>query len=333
MRKTYLDVIRIWACVLVILMHSPMNGTSGAIQNLVYALSGPCIGLFFMVSGALLLPCEGGWAFVKKRFYKVLAPTLIWTLFYILANILIKHQSVSSLWRQILSIPFSPQGHGILWFMYVLCGLYLLSPIISPWLKTASAKDVRILLCIWGITLLFPFLKPYLNIASSPSGGFYYFTGYAGYFLLGFYLTRFEIKISLRNTILLAFVAILIIAAVRFTHTAIDFNDAISYLSLPVVMLTISYFSAMEKIGKTIRSDSRTASVLEYLSGLSFGVYLVHIFFIRYLLWDFMPGGLKQILLTVAITLLLSFLASWLISLLPFSRYIIGFKKTKSKKL
>ena len=57
-RKTYLDVIRLLACVLVVLMHSPMDGTPGAIQNVVYVVTAPCIGLFFMVSGALLLPIE-----------------------------------------------------------------------------------------------------------------------------------------------------------------------------------------------------------------------------------------------------------------------------------
>ena len=34
--------------------------------------------------------------------------------------------------KVLLSIPFATQGHGILWFMYTLIGLYIVSLIISP---------------------------------------------------------------------------------------------------------------------------------------------------------------------------------------------------------
>lgn len=111
-RKTYLDVVRIAACLLVIIMHSPMEGASGALQNVVAALTAPCIGLFFMVSGALLLPADGGLDFLKKRFSKVLVPTIFWSLFYIGANVLIKHQEISLVPRQILSIPYGRRSQA-----------------------------------------------------------------------------------------------------------------------------------------------------------------------------------------------------------------------------
>lgn len=330
-RKIYLDVIRILACVMVVLMHSPMEGASGALQNAINALTSPCIGLFFMVSGALLLPCEGGWGFVRKRFSKVLVPTLVWTAFYIAANIFIKHQDPSLLPKQILSLPFSPQGHGILWFMYTLCGLYLLAPIISPWLKSASKKDMKILLLIWGITLLFPLLDPWLQISKTTSAPLYYFTGYAGYFILGYYFSRHGISISIGKAAILALLVLACWGAVRFFPTGIKFEEAISYLSLPTVVLTVVYFCVFEKIGKKIRSDSALARTLEVLSGLSFGVYLLHIFFIRYILWGRMPGGAVQIAVTAAVTLVACFAVCWVISKISFSPYLIGYSSRKKK--
>ena len=332
-RKTYLDVIRLLACVLVVLMHSPMDGTPGAIQNAVYVVTAPCIGLFFMVSGALLLPAEGGLGFLKKRFSKVLVPTIIWSLFYIAANVLIRHQDISLVPRQILSIPFSPQGHGVMWFMYTLCGLYLLAPVISPWLKSASRREIEIILLIWGITLLYPLLKTWLDINEKVQAPLYYFTGYAGYFLLGYYFKRFGICWSRIKTVLVILVCLSCLAAIRFLPLGIPFDGAISYLSIFAVLLTAAYFSALERLGRKIDAESRLAKILEGLSNLSFGVYLVHIFFIRYLFYGFMPGGVKQVLVTVAVTVVLSFLVSWLISLLPFSQYIIGYKRPKRKIL
>ncbi len=328
-RKTSLDVIRIAACFLVVAMHSPMPGASGIVQNLIYTVTAPCIGLFFMVSGALLLPCEGGWSFVRKRFKKVLVPTLVWTVFYLAANILLKHQSLSELPRQIASIPFSPQGTGVLWFMYVLCGLYLLAPILSPWLVSSKRKDIEILLAIWGITLLFPLLENWLAVNHTVSSPFYYFTGYAGYFILGYYITRFKVRFTWLKDIAALAAVFLFLGAVKFLPLGIGYEKAISYLSLPTVVATLACFSMLEKFGEKIPSGSAMAGMLAKLSGLSFGVYLSHIFFIRYLLWERFQGGAVQIIATIAITLAGSFAVSYLISLLPFGRFITGYQTQK----
>lgn len=57
-RDFSLDLMRTLACVMVVLMHSPMQ-TDSANSLILSSLSyftAPCIGLFFMVSGALILP-------------------------------------------------------------------------------------------------------------------------------------------------------------------------------------------------------------------------------------------------------------------------------------
>ena len=58
----------------------------------------------------------------------------------------------------LFSIPFTAQGHGILWFMYTLAGLYLLVPIVSPWLRNASKHEIEIYLALWLVTLLYPYI-------------------------------------------------------------------------------------------------------------------------------------------------------------------------------
>lgn len=64
-RDLSLDLIRIMACVMVVLMHSPIptENANGVLLSSLSYFTTPCIGLFFMVSGALLLPppdCTGG---------------------------------------------------------------------------------------------------------------------------------------------------------------------------------------------------------------------------------------------------------------------------------
>ena len=57
-RDLSLDLLRIVACVMVVVMHSPIpsDNSAGIILSSLSYFTAPCIGLFFMVSGALILP-------------------------------------------------------------------------------------------------------------------------------------------------------------------------------------------------------------------------------------------------------------------------------------
>ncbi|WP_297224564.1 acyltransferase family protein [uncultured Prevotella sp.] len=57
-RDLSLDLLRIVACVMVVMMHSPIpsDNSDGIILSSLSYFTAPCIGLFFMVSGALILP-------------------------------------------------------------------------------------------------------------------------------------------------------------------------------------------------------------------------------------------------------------------------------------
>lgn len=239
-RIIYLDVIRSLACLMVITMHSPQPGTNGLLQNVIYLATSPCIGLFFMVSGALLLPVEGnGWEWVRRRLGKILCPTVFWTLFYVLANTLTSRCEWSDVPNALMSMPFSAQGHGILWFMYTLCGLYLLAPVISPWLRLASRREVECLLLLWVATLFFPILRMFVSVNEGNTGMFYYFTGYGGYFLLGYYLRRYGLQISRFVWPLLILTPFVVAIACKQLRCEIDFYDLFWYLSVLCAMMAL----------------------------------------------------------------------------------------------
>ena len=76
-RDTALDIIRLLDCFMVVLMHSPMplvNANGPFLAAMSYFMA-PCIGLFFMVSGALLLPVKTDYfTFLRRRFGKISPP-------------------------------------------------------------------------------------------------------------------------------------------------------------------------------------------------------------------------------------------------------------------
>lgn len=57
-RNIFYDVLRVLACLMVIVIHAPRpdSGLSALTCTSVSLFCAPCMGLFFMISGALLLP-------------------------------------------------------------------------------------------------------------------------------------------------------------------------------------------------------------------------------------------------------------------------------------
>lgn len=329
-RVPYLDVLRVLACLMVITMHAPKPniGTSPFVLSSISLLMAPCIGLFFMVSGALLLPAKQPMKeFYKRRLGKIVIPTLVWTAFYLALRWIKQDISTAELFRCAISIPFSAQGHGFLWFMYTLTGLYLIAPIMSPWLEKASRKEIEFVLLLWGITLCYPLIKPIVAINESPTGILYSFSGYAGYFLLGYYLHRYRPRISTRYLILLVSIPVAIAVFFKLRRIPVDFYSVFWYLSILVVMIALAIFVLAQSACDRIELKNKRLLVLT--SNLSFGIYLSHILFMRNIIWR-IPcidqfGGIIQILITIGLTFILSFFFSLLVSWFKFGCYIIGY--------
>lgn len=250
-RDLALDIIRILACILVVVMHSPMPSehANGPFLAALSYFTMPCIGLFFMVSGALLLPVKMDFfSFIRRRLSKIVFPTLIWTAVYLALNIYFSRSEINIV-HAIVSVPFSAQGHGVLWFMYTLTGLYLLAPIISPWLKTASNAEIGFILILWCVTLLYPILKYGVDIIEGTTGILYYFTGYAGYFVLGYYLKHRISKMPLIYPLLIVMAGICLIGLTKATAISVDLYSMFGYESVftaamcCVIWITVTKFT------------------------------------------------------------------------------------------
>lgn len=259
-RDTALDILRIIACLMVIGSHSPMPRTDANgifLSTLSYATV-PSIGLFFMVSGALLLPVRTNTvSFLKKRLGKILIPTLLWSIFYICCDAIISEENTDWL-RTICSIPFSAQGNPVLWFMYALAGIYLIAPILSKWLVSANRKEIQIYLGLWGISLCYPLLSTFINPDRGNTGILYYFTGYAGYFLLGYYMKQYHDSFCWKIMLPALSIAVLSPVICKLNRLEINFYDLFWNLSVFVAIQCICWYKAIRKLSH--RGGERTDS-------------------------------------------------------------------------
>lgn len=343
-RTIYLDIIRVIACLMVILMHAPVPGEGAAAHGPFLVMNSyftaPCVPLFLMVSGALLLPCKEGMeagVYLRKRIAKIAGPTICFSLFYILLKVNTSNLLMGggkTLIVSLFSIPFSAQGHGILWFMYTLAGLYMLVPVLSPWLRNAPKHEIELYLAFWLITLLYPYIGTVLDINTGETGVLYYLTGYAGYFLLGHYMSRYTLPLKWLWLITLLVLPMPVIDKVMGWN--LDFYSAFGYLSVPVAVMTATLFASVKRLVEKRQLGSVASTSLALVSNLSFGIYLVHIFVMRTLLynWSFVLGignYYVQTLVVTVLTFIGSFAVCWIISKLPYSQYVTGYTSRTKK--
>lgn len=319
------DYIRLFAMLLVVACHSFGDvSNAGAVQiSLLSYLESPCNGLFFAISGALLLPVKSmGGDFLKKRLGKVIVPTVLWSLIYLaLAGDL----SIS----RVLSILFSSQGAGMLWFMYTMIGLYILSPIISPWLERVDKKNLQFYLILWGITTCYPIIGNWLATNETVQGPLYYFSGYVGYFLLGYYLKKYGISFKLSACMF--FLAFAVMIGLKIVFPSIALYDRFWFLSVFCITGVLFYWRLIEILVSKMSVGIEIHQIVITCSNLIFGVYFIHWGIIKYVIpmifvaSDGIPYLVGYFCRTV-IAFVVALCLSYAISFIPGSQYIIGFK-------
>ena len=331
-REYWIDAVRSFACLCVITTHAPIPGCTGggtpliAVSNY-FAVAGASI-LFFMISGSLVLYKEKPVIpFLKVRLSRIVLPMVIWSVVCLLIDYFTHTISETELTRKILMIPFAPQV-GTYWFIYVIFGIYLVTPPIATWLSHSSRKDVEIYIGIWSFTLLLPYLThffPRLDaIIGFRSGYLYYFYGFLGFAVLGYYLRKYVTIPSLRWYHLVVIASLLLIPVILYLIPTIPHSAIQNRMSLNIVGLSIVYFLVL----KHIPWSERMKRICYDFAQHSFGIYLVHLLVMRKVLWPLIgPLNLHyaiQIPLVVILTAALSYFVVHLISFLPKSKYIVG---------
>jgi len=150
------------------------------------ALGRPAVNLFVMLSGFLLLGKDyPTGSFLKKRFTRVLIPALAWMPAYLLYGH-IANNKPATLPEALIRLVEGPV-HYHLWFIYLILGLYLVYPIMRPWVRQAQERDFLYFFAICALgTWVYKILAVFFDIRI----GLYFelFTNQMGHFVLGYYL-------------------------------------------------------------------------------------------------------------------------------------------------
>ena len=360
-RIVFLDYVRVFACFLVMIVHASENfyGAAGSTDMAgpqsylpseadrlwvaVYdGFSRMAVPLFMIVSAFLLAPMKEGqtmWQFYRRRCIRILPPFFIFMILYstlpMLWGQLNEETSLKDLSRIFLNFP-TLAGH--LWFMYPLISLYLFIPIISPWLKKATAKEERFFI---GLFLLSTCI-PYLNRWCGEVWGqcfwneyhmLWYFSGYLGYLVLAHYIhVHLTWNRSKRLTVgIISMVAGAILTIYSFYVQAIpgeilptpEIEIGWAFCTINCVLLTAGTFLLF-----TCINSQKAPRLITEISKLSYGMYLMHIFWLG--LWATVFKHTLALPTVAAIpciavsTFICCFVTAKIISFIPGSKWIIG---------
>jgi surface polysaccharide O-acyltransferase-like enzyme len=350
-RNHALDILRVLASYMVIQVHagefyyiSPtgtvLPGENPFWVGILNSVCRTAVPLFVMISGFLLLPIkEETTTFFKKRFTRVAIPFVIWCVLYALYGALKGQATWSQAAVNILHIPVNfgtEVGH--LWYVYMLMGLYLFAPILSPWIASATRKGLEFYLAIWAVSLCLP----YIHLVFPQVLGecfwnrtplLYYFSGFGGYLILGAYIKKYMSEpkaahIPLALSLLVVGYAITAGGFIaRLKVTAIpDLELTWGFESINVAMMCLGIFLLVKQMPIS-QPSSALMRCIDDVSKMSYGIYLLHI-----MILNFYFGLLDSVTTTAWIKIpaiaLLTFVSSYLVikmlSLLPKSRYLIG---------
>ena len=166
-RIVFLDFIRVTSIFMVVLAHC-FNPYYSTIKegnffwlNTIVSAMRPSVPLFVMVSSFLLVPVKTGpGAFYRRRFTRILIPFAVWSVLYATLPYLWGDMTIVQVKKELIRLTYNFNMRAEhLWFMYMFIGVYLIMPVISPWLATTSKKFEQAFIGIWFLTTFYHYAK------------------------------------------------------------------------------------------------------------------------------------------------------------------------------
>ena len=337
-RSLSLDCTRIIAVLAVIMIHTVMGFVNFDISSLSYiwgnifdSLSRVGVPLFIMVSGALMLD-EKKKISVEKVFSKYILNIaflfVLWSFIYMIpkmAKAIIEDKPIT--FNYIIKHLVSGGFH--MWYLIMIIGLYLIIPVLKLFVKKENSDNIAYIILVSVIFMFFPILLTCLSDLDSLFDVLceqlarleYGFIGvFPTYFITGWYVKHVGVKH--KNTIYLSALISVFIITMLVQITG-NYSDAYSYSNILVYLYSLGVFTFINEIcGNKVSSK-----IVEKLSNLTFGVYIVHIIVLEIVNMFFYNAHITPFTIMIRFSLVtaISFIGSYIMSKIPGLRKLVRF--------
>lgn len=260
--------------------------------NLYDSFARGCVPFFVMLSGALLLPKEESYSdFFSRRFRRIFIPCVVWTLFYLGWKKIFYQPNLG--FFEALKLVVNGGVYFHLWFLYIIIGLYLLTPVLREFVARVSRKTLLYFLLLWFlVSCVAPFWTgldgKFFHTGLRFSLPMEMAQGFIGYFILGYVLRQTPVE-NKRGTALVVWSLSWLICffGTYFLSRKCGGYQGLLYDNMApnVVLYTASGFLLFKNAEGWLLSWPRALREwIVRLSGASFGIYLAHMAFLDILI-------------------------------------------------
>ena len=343
-RKLYCDYLRIVATIAVMLIHTSGHITSQVVCSPVEVfvmtffsgISGCCIPIFVMISGALLIPRDVSLKDLHgRRILRILVAFLFWSFFY--AGVfplfhLVFEKSYHSSLTAVLTDAININSHFHLWYLPMTIGLYLCLPLFKKIVESETLTYYFLLLFfVFSSAIPTTFSVLSVLLRSSPDDTLHNLQtiinyidvnaviGYSGYFILGFVLSTTQISRRQRYLIYAFGITGFLVSLTLRLFVSPRIESQVGNFSISALLLSSAVFVLFKY---TQRNNYNSGTIAKRLSKYSFGAYLLHLFVLTVLEIIGIDGipvsPLSLFSIELLCVVLLSFALSSLINKIPF---------------
>lgn len=300
--KNYnLELLRIIACFFVVCIHvsnyycrgyAEISKSSYLFAVLIDGICRIAVPLFFMISGALLLPEAPDLKKNIRRIRRMLVVLVVWSIVYYFWNQWYRGEDYDFV--MILNRPVKLH----LWYLYVLIGIYLILPFLQKMVQNLSRGLLWYFVGLWvaaqGLELFLSELDVEIRYPIPVVGTFCYL----GYFVLGYILQKYgkDIPITPFWCYWMAALAIgitVVVTAVISINNGEHYEDFFEYRNMLIALgAAMIFILAWKK--ESPKYPERIKGWIDVISRNSFAIYLSHILYLDVVKQDMNPLGIPS---------------------------------------
>jgi surface polysaccharide O-acyltransferase-like enzyme len=288
------DLIRTIAIGLVVVLHASNEALQASSVPLPYwwtaivykSLALSCVPLFVMLSGALLLQPEKLdepiRVFLKKRMSRIGLAFVFWNIVYLAWGFYITNVPVTlnNVVQGIVKDLFTGAWYQF-WFIYLIIGLYLVTPILRVIISHGNPRITRYLIAIWfsGVAII-PLIQ--LALGYTLDAGVFVIGGFVGYFVMGDYLKKITLRSALLYGLLIASFVGTMFGVWLMTYplsSLVQNNYFLGYLTVNVIVGSVALFLILLKVKPDWPGTNHPASrqVVQAISKNTLPIFLFHV--------------------------------------------------------
>lgn len=299
MRKNYISLLNVLACIGVVILHTFETGyTSDAnflFEVLIRAIAYCAVPVFFMITGATLIDYRERYdtkTFFKKRLLKVIIPLIIWSIIYFIINFFKGKFSINDLsFKFVFEYFFLVKTNPIFWFFVVIIGIYLAIPVISLIPQETRRKAfLYIIIIIFVFNQFLPDLLYHLNLNYNYDLKFpLTYSGWISFIFIGYYIDKYEIVKKHRMIIYVLGIIGFLTMVVPTIFISYHKNESCSwfdeYYDAPCVLYSASVFLFFKSKINNNQIVTKIMPFFNFVAPTTLGIYVLHIAirdFLRY---------------------------------------------------